>query len=56
MSKNSRNKGFSYFFCLMLDGSGSVQIMTYLDPEGPKTYGSESGSTTLLAIVLFLLF
>ncbi len=33
-----RNQGFSYFFCLMMDvsgsKSGSVQIMT--DPEGPK--------------------
>jgi hypothetical protein len=36
-SQNSRNQGFSYFFCLIMEGSGSVHIMT--DPNGPKTYG-----------------
>jgi hypothetical protein len=50
-SKKLRNQGFSYFFCLMLEGSrsgsrsGSVSIMTDTDPGGPKTYGP--GSTTL---------
>jgi hypothetical protein len=31
-----------------MEGSGSVQIMADLDPEGPKAYGSYgSGSNTL---------
>jgi hypothetical protein len=34
----------------MLEGSGSVQIMTDLDPGGPKPYGS--GSTTLLSYLV----
>jgi hypothetical protein len=36
----------------MMEGSGSVQIMTYLnpDPGGPKTY--EFGSTTLILAIL----
>ncbi len=33
-SQNSRNQGFSYCFCLMIEGSGSI----------PLTYGSGSGS------------
>jgi hypothetical protein len=33
-SKNSRNQGFSYFFCLLLEGSRSVQNMK--DPGGPQ--------------------
>ncbi len=43
---------FFYDFCLMMEGSGSrsgsVQIMTHRDLGGPKTYESESGSTTLV--------
>jgi hypothetical protein len=39
-------KGFSYFFCLIMEGSGSIQITTDPDPEGPRTYGS--GSTSLV--------
>jgi hypothetical protein len=39
------NQGFSYLFCLLIEGSGSVQTMTDLDPGGQKTYGS--GATTL---------
>ncbi len=45
-SQNRRNQGFSYYFCLMIEGSGSG-IIPYLwlmdpnpDPGGPKTYGS----------------
>jgi hypothetical protein len=33
-SQHSRNKGFSYYFCLMIEGPGSV----------PQTNGSGSGS------------
>ncbi len=41
-------EGFSYFFPFLMEveGSGSVQILRYPDPGGPKEYGS--GSTTLL--------
>ncbi len=35
-------------FCLLVEGSGSVQIITALDPGGPKTY--ESASETLIII------
>jgi hypothetical protein len=33
-SQNSRNQGFSYYFCMMIEGSGSI----------PLTSGSGSGS------------
>ncbi len=33
-SQNSRNQGFSYYFCMMIEGSGSI----------PPTSGSGSGS------------
>jgi len=37
------------YFCLMKEGSGSVQLMMDPDPGGPKTYRFHgSGSTTLL--------
>jgi hypothetical protein len=40
-SKNCRNQGFSYYFCLMIEGSGSGSLW-------PKTCGSGgSGSGTL---------
>jgi hypothetical protein len=35
MSQNSRNQGFSYYFCLMIEGSGSGSI--------PLTNGPGSG-------------
>jgi hypothetical protein len=40
-------KAFLPFFCLLMKGFGSgfVQIITDMDPGGPKTYGF--GSTTL---------
>ncbi len=50
-SENSINQGFSYFFCMIMEGSGSrsrsgsVQIMSDPDPGGLKVYGS--GSTEL---------
>ena len=34
-SQNSRNQGFSYYFCMMIEGSGSISL----------TSGSGSGST-----------
>ncbi len=40
-SQNSRSQGFSYYFCLMMEGSGSVQITTDPDPGAPKTYGPQ---------------
>jgi hypothetical protein len=61
-SQNSRNQGFSYYFCLMIEGSGYgsvhhtngdldtdpyfILMVSDPDPGGPKTYGS--GSATLL--------
>jgi hypothetical protein len=33
-SQNSRNRGFSYYFCMMIEGSGSI----------PMTSGSGPGS------------
>jgi hypothetical protein len=48
-SQNSRNQGFSYYFCLMIEGSGSRSVpLTIGSRSGskrPKTYGS--GSLTL---------
>jgi hypothetical protein len=35
-SQNSMNQGFSYYFCLMIEGSGSRSV--------PLTTGSVSGS------------
>jgi hypothetical protein len=37
-SQNSRNQGFSYYFCLMMEGAGSVFVTTDpdADPGGPK--------------------
>ncbi len=35
-SQYGRNQGFS-FFCLMIEGSGSVQLTMNPDPGGPKT-------------------
>ncbi len=49
-SQNRRNQGFSYFFCMMIEGSGSGSILWQVDPDpgGPKTCGSGgSGSGTL---------
>ncbi len=34
-SENSRNQGFAYYFCLMIEGSGSIPLLTK---------GSRSGS------------
>jgi hypothetical protein len=41
-SQISKNQGFSYFFSLLMEGSGTVQIM-----NGSLSYGSGYGSTTL---------
>jgi hypothetical protein len=53
-SQNSRNQGFSYYFCLMIEGPepDPDQHLLRMDPDpgGPKTYrsyGSGSGSSTL---------
>jgi hypothetical protein len=32
MSQNSKNQGFSYYLCLIKEGSGSVQVMVDTDP------------------------
>jgi hypothetical protein len=54
-SQNSRNQGFSYYFCLMIEGSGSgsIPLTNGSDPDqgAPKTYGSNgSGSASLVPI------
>jgi hypothetical protein len=48
-SQKRRNEGFSYYFCMMIEGSGSRSIPPLVDPDpgGPKTCGS-GGSGTLL--------
>jgi hypothetical protein len=46
-SQNSKNQGFSYYCCLMIEGYGSIPLTN--DPGSPKTCGSGgSGSATLL--------
>jgi hypothetical protein len=42
-SQSSRNQGFTYYFCLMMDPDPYLLLMDP-DPGGPKT----SGSATLL--------
>ncbi len=49
-SQNSKNQGFSYNFCMMIEGSrsgsGSIPLTKDPDPDpgGPKTCGSGSGT------------
>jgi hypothetical protein len=54
-SQNRRNQGFSYYFCMMIEGfgSGSIPLTSVADPRvfGPpgsgstsQRYGSGSGS------------
>ncbi len=51
-SQNSRNQGFSYYFCLMIEGSGFMRYLWFMDPDpgGPKTYGSDGSGSATLAI------
>ncbi len=46
-SQNSRNQGFSYYFCMMVEGSGTGSIPP--DPGRPKTCGSGFGSGSATA-------
>jgi hypothetical protein len=51
-SQNSRNQGFSYYFCMMIErsGSGSMPLTSGSGSGRPKTCksgGSGSGSATL---------
>jgi hypothetical protein len=53
-TQNSRNQGFSYYFCLMIEGSGSVPLTNGSGSRRPKNiwYGSDgSGSGTLIQTV-----
>jgi hypothetical protein len=53
--QNCRKSRFFLGFCLLLErnASGSVQIITDLDPGGPKTYEFGRGSGPLeISIVL----
>ncbi len=51
-SQSSRYQGFSYSFCLVIEGSGSGSIPLTMvpdaDPEGPKTYGSDGSVSATL--------
>ncbi len=54
-SQNSKNQDFSYYFCLMIEGSGSephpylVLMDPAPDPGGPKTYLFSSKKRICLA-------
>ncbi len=37
-SQNSKNQGFSYYFCLMIEGSGSVPLTNGSGSRRPKTH------------------
>ena len=45
-SQNRKNQGFSYYFCMMMEGSGSgsIPLTGGSDPGDPKTCGSGSGT------------
>jgi hypothetical protein len=49
-SQNSRNQGFSYYFCMMVEGSGSrkgsgsIPLTSGSGSGRPKTCGSGSGT------------
>ncbi len=48
-SQNSRNQGFSYYFCMMIEGSGSGSLPLTSGSGWAKTRGSGgSGSATLI--------
>jgi hypothetical protein len=34
-SQNSRNQGFSYYFCLLIEGSRSGRAQKHVDPVDP---------------------
>ncbi len=48
--QNSRNQGFSYYFCMMIEGPDPDPYLRLVDPDPgrPKTCGSGSGSATLV--------
>ncbi len=48
--QNSRNQGFSYYFCLMIEGSGSRPLTNGSGSRRTKTYRS----TTLIGVVVKL--
>jgi hypothetical protein len=45
-SQNSRNQGVIYYFCLMMEGSGSGSGS--IPPGRPKTYGSDGSDPIFL--------
>ncbi len=52
-SLNSRNQGFYYYFCLMIEGSGAVPLTNGSGAESrrPKTYGSGSATPLLISFI-----
>jgi hypothetical protein len=54
-SQNSRNKGFSNYFCLMMEGSGSGRPKNYLAQNldfsrGPQLFGPKMALAIARAI------
>jgi hypothetical protein len=43
----SRNQGFSYYFCLLIEGCGSVPQSNGSGSRRPETYGSGSAALPL---------
>jgi hypothetical protein len=43
-SQNSRNQGFSYYFCLMIEGSGSIPLTSGYGSGRPKKPCGSCGS------------
>jgi hypothetical protein len=55
-SQNRRNQGFSYYFSMTIEGSGSGSMwLVDPDPGGPKTCGSGSG-TLLCTHTIFVAY
>ncbi len=56
-SQNSRNQGFSYYFCMMIEGSGSIPLTNGSGSRRPKNLWIRSGFGTLVfSAVPFFLF
>ncbi len=55
--QNSRNQGFSYFLCLLIEGSGSGPFLWLMDPDSdpgvPKTCGSGGSGSEHCRKVVF---
>ncbi len=54
-SQNNRNQGFSYYFCLMIEGSGSIPLTNGYGSGSrrPKTYGS---GTQIMGVIMQVMY